>query len=280
MEKDVVKGIISRILNKITGFSFMTIHPKPMPIGISNRHVHLSSSDLKKLFGSNYKLTKAQDLSQTGQYSAEETLIIAGPKGSIQRVRILGPERSKTQVEILRSDMYKLGIITDIRESGDLKETESVTLIGPNGSIQVKEGLIVAKRHIHMKPKEAEIYGVCDGEIVQVIVNGKRGLVFDNVVVRVSNNYVLDFHIDIEEANAAGLNKGDNAYLLRLNNITESNYIYNNKVENSISIKVLTEQIVKDAYYKKEKISVQKDTIITPLAKDAIKKYKVELINK
>ena len=178
------------------------------PIGISNRHIHLSQSDANTLFGSNYQLTKLKDLSQPWQFAAEETVIIKGPKSEIAKVRVLGPYRKFSQVEILASDNFKLGTNAPLRLSGDLEGSEAIEVIGPNGTLHLNQGLIVAKRHIHMTVADAELFGVTNGEIVKVQTPWERGLVFDNVVIRVDDSFLLDMHIDIDEANAAGLGAG------------------------------------------------------------------------
>ena len=177
-----------------------------IPVGVSNRHVHLSQSDLNSLFGEGYQLTKLKDLSQPGQYACKETVTICGPKGAIEKVRILGPVRSKTQVEVLTGDSFKLGVVPHVKMSGDLYGTPGITLVGPKGSIQLKEGLIVAQRHIHMTPKDAEHFGVNDGQIVSIQVNGVRGGIYNNVVIRSNDTSALECHIDIEEANAMNIN--------------------------------------------------------------------------
>ena len=178
------------------------------PIGISNRHIHLSQSDANTLFGSNYQLTKLKDLSQPWQFAAEETVTIKGPKSEITKVRVLGPYRKFSQVEILASDNFKLGTNAPLRLSGDLEGSEAIEVIGPNGTLHLNQGLIVAKRHIHMTVADAELFGVTNGEIVKVKTPWERGLVFDNVVIRVDDSFLLDMHIDIDEANAAGLGAG------------------------------------------------------------------------
>lgn len=177
-----------------------------IPVGISNHHIHLSQEDLNSLFGQGYELTKLKDLSQPGQYACKETLTICGPKGAIEKVRILGPVRNKTQVEVLKGDSFKLGVNPEIRMSGDLNGTAGITLIGPKGSIQLLEGLIIAQRHIHMNSKDGEILGVEDGDIVNIEVCGLRGGVYNNVAIRSNNNSALECHIDIEEANAMDIN--------------------------------------------------------------------------
>jgi putative phosphotransacetylase len=180
--------------------------PNEIPVGVSNRHIHLSKEDLNHLFGEGHQLAKAKDLSQPGQYACKETITICGPNGAIEKVRILGPLRSKTQVEILSGDCYKLGVITLPRLSGDLHGTPGITLIGPKGSVQITEGLIVAQRHIHMSPEDANRFGVHDGQIVSLQINGPRGGIFNNVAVRANDSSVLECHLDIEEANAMSVN--------------------------------------------------------------------------
>jgi len=177
-----------------------------IPVGVSNRHVHLSQADLNRLFGEGYQMTNSKDLSQPGQYASKETLTICGPKGSIEKVRILGPVRNKTQVEVLTGDSFKLGVASQARLSGDLHGTPGITLIGPKGSVQTTEGLILAQRHIHMKLEEAKHFGVHDGQIVGIQVNGTRGGIYNNVAVRANDDSTLECHIDTEEANAMNIN--------------------------------------------------------------------------
>lgn len=177
-----------------------------IPVGVSNRHVHLSQADLNCLFGEGYQMTKMKDLSQPGQYACKEMVTICGPKGAIEKVRILGPVRSKTQVEVLVGDSFKLGVVSQIRLSGDLHGTPGITLIGPKGSVQTTEGLIVAQRHIHMTPEDALHFGVHDGQVVGLQVNGSRGGIYNNVAIRANDASALECHIDTEEANAMNLN--------------------------------------------------------------------------
>ncbi len=180
-----------------------------VPVGISNRHVHLSPEHLETLFGQGYELTVKKELSQTGQFAAEETVTIEGPKGSIANVRILGPTRSQTQVEVSRTDSFRLGINPPVRDSGSLEGSAPIKITGPKGSIELEEGAIIAHRHIHMDEATAERFGVKDKDIVSVVVDGVRGVVFRNVLIRVRSDFVLDMHIDTDEANAAGLANGD-----------------------------------------------------------------------
>ncbi|APC84276.1 phosphate propanoyltransferase [Clostridium botulinum] len=177
-----------------------------IPVGISNRHIHLSQKDLDSLFGENYGLTKIKDLSQPGQYACKEVVTICGPKGAIEKIRILGPVRSKTQVEVLAGDCIKLGSVSHVKLSGDLNRTSPITIVGPKGSVQLEEGLIVAQRHIHMTPEDAQNLGVHDGEIVSIKFEDLRGGIYNNVAVRANDASSLECHLDIEEANAMGIN--------------------------------------------------------------------------
>ena len=179
-----------------------------VPVGISNRHIHLSEEDLAKLFGEGYELKVRNELSQTGQFAAEETVTIQGPKRSMERVRILGPTRSQTQVEISRTDSFTLGLTPPVRDSGSLEGSPGVTIIGPKGQITLDKGVIIAQRHIHMTEADAEAFQVKDKDIVSVKVDGERALTFDNVLIRVRNDFVLEMHIDTDEANAAALSNG------------------------------------------------------------------------
>ena len=180
--------------------------PDLIPAGISNRHLHLSQADQDVLFGEGYQMNKIKDLSQPGQYACKETVTICGPKGAIEQVRILGPVRSKTQVEILTGDSFKLGVTAPARLSGDLQGTPGITIVGPKGSVRTCEGLIVAQRHIHMTPEDAQRLGVHDGQIVSIQIEGPRGGTYSNVAVRANNASALECHVDTEEANAMSMN--------------------------------------------------------------------------
>ena len=169
----------------------------------SARHVHVSPEDLVTLFGEGYQLTKKKDLSQPGQFACEERVAVIGPKNSFPAVSILGPERKQTQVEISASDARAIGVSCPVRESGDLAGSAGCKIVGPKGEIEIKEGVIIAKRHIHMTPADAEKYGVEDKQVVSVKIDSPdRSLIFGDTVVRVSDSYSLAMHIDTDEANA------------------------------------------------------------------------------
>ncbi len=180
-----------------------------IPIEVSARHVHLSQDAVNALFGKNYVLNVRKNLSQPGQYACEERVDIIGPKETLKNVAVLGPVRNKTQVEISITDSLKIGIKCKIRESGDLSETSGCVLKGPCGEYKLKEGLIVAKRHIHMTPQDAEKIGVVNGQIANVKINSQeRSLIYNDVVIRVSDKFLLAMHIDTDEANALNYSPG------------------------------------------------------------------------
>lgn len=177
-----------------------------VPVGISARHIHLEQAHLEVLFGKNYQLTPFKDLSQPNQFACHEKLTLKGPKGDIHNVRILGPLRAKTQVEISRTDGRQLGVNPPVRSSGDLKGAAPITLIGPKGEITVDRCCIIADRHIHMTPKDAKMFNVVDKQKVSVIIPGEKSGVMDQVTIRVNSDYALDMHIDTDDGNAFGLN--------------------------------------------------------------------------
>ncbi|MEK5231802.1 phosphate propanoyltransferase [Lysinibacillus sp. FSL K6-0232] len=177
-----------------------------IPIAVSARHCHVSEEDFHYLFGTQAVCTKWKDLSQPGQFAAEQVITIQGPRGCIDKVRILGPFREQTQVEVSQTDAVKLGVTPPIRMSGDVQNSAPITLIGPEGTIQKQQGLIIAQAHIHMSEMDAQALCVQDQEIVKVeIINDVRQLQIMNVVVRVSPDFVLEMHVDTDEANAASV---------------------------------------------------------------------------
>lgn len=187
-----------------------------LPVGLSNKHIHVSQKDLDTLFGEGYELTKFKDLSQPGQYACDEKVDIVGPKGSLKGVRILGPVRSKTQFELSVSDAFAMGVKPIVRNSGDVVDTPGAKIVGPKGEVEINEGIIVAARHIHMHPSDAERFGVADNDLVNVRVSGPRGLTFENVLVRAHKDFALEMHVDIEEGNACGLRNGDLVELIKV----------------------------------------------------------------
>lgn len=171
----------------------------------SARHVHVNAEDLEVLFGKGYELHAVKDLSQPGQYASEERVTLVGPKRELPGVSILGPKRGATQVEISLTDARSIGINPPVRESGDLAGSAPIKIVGPKGEVELKEGCIAAKRHVHLDPHTAEKFGIENGTVVKVAcgANGRK-LIFDDVVARVSEQYAAAMHIDTDEANAAG----------------------------------------------------------------------------
>lgn len=191
------------------------IMEKFVPVNMSNRHIHVSKEHLEILFGAGHELTKMKDLSQPGQYACEEKVDVIGPKGTIKGVRILGPVRPETQLEVSVYDARTLGVEAVVRASGNTQGTPGCTIVGPKGQVELKQGVIVAARHIHMHTSDGEKFGLKDRDIVKVRVGKERAVVFENVMVRVHPDFALDMHIDIEEGNAAGIQNGDLGEIIR-----------------------------------------------------------------
>lgn len=206
--ENLLNKIVEEVINRVKKEAFIEVEA-------SGRHVHLSKAEMEALFGKGYELTKAKDLSQPGQYACKERVMITGPKGSLKNVIVLGPCRSNTQVEVSLTDLASLGLKAPVKQSGDLAGTPGLKISVDDKEVNVNEGLIVAKRHIHMAPQDAEKFGVHDNEEVNVKVFGNRPLVFEGVVVRVNANYKTYMHIDYDEANACGFQKGTFAKIVK-----------------------------------------------------------------
>lgn len=197
MDKQLLETAVTKVLDDMRS--------RPIPLGVSNRHIHLSLQDYERLFPG-LPVREQKALLQPGQYAAEQTVALIGPKGQLNNVRLLGPLRGVSQVEISRTDARTLGIQAPLRMSGDLQGTPGVRLVSPYAELELPSGVIVAHRHIHMSPLDALILRVAHGDKVRVAINGsERGLIFDNVAVRVSPDMRLEMHIDTDEANAAGV---------------------------------------------------------------------------
>jgi len=194
-----------------------------IPIGISAHHVHLSRNDIDVLFGKDYQLTPEKPLSQHGQFACKEKVDLIGPRGPVKNVRILGPERNRSQVEISRTEEFILGIDAPVRESGDLDGTPPITLAGPKGTVELSQGVICAKRHIHMTPEDAELFNVSNGDVVMVrTASMGRELIFGDVVVRVNKDFALEMHLDTDEANAAELSANATGTLISIQHKKDS----------------------------------------------------------
>lgn len=285
MDPQWIQSIVEEVLQQVAEKS-STLKPSEVPIAVSARHVHLSEHDLAVLFGPSHALTKLKDLSQPNQFAAEETVTIAGPKGSISKVRVLGPARNLTQVEVSQTDAFALGLKPPLRQSGNIAGSSPVTIIGPKGSLYLQEGLIIAQAHIHMSPTDAERFGVENGQYVQVKAETERPMTFDKVLVRVSPSYNLEMHIDTDEANAGFIRTGQAGRLI-IEGQTETTRLMEPatvfvapKVESSLfEGKLLTQRDVENSAG--SIIQVRKSTIVTPLAKDTSRDLgkKIEVID-
>lgn len=278
MQENLVQKIVEEVLQQVLKNQSSPPHDGKIPIGVSARHVHLAQAEVEQLFGENYQLTPKFELSQPGQFAAEETVVVAGPKGSIERVRILGPARSLSQVEVSWTDAMKLGLKPPLRISGDIQGSSPVTLIGPKGSVVLNEGLIIAQAHIHMSPTDSARFNVIDGQAVQIKVEGIRPIILSNVVIRVSERYRLEMHIDTDEANAGLIQQGTLAEIV-YHQVNEQP----KPVKEQSSIVQKVEQPSVYHYDKKllsqievleidaQEIVVPKKTIVTALAYDKLR---------
>lgn len=211
MDEGMIKTIVEKVMENL---SDQYKEERIIPIEASARHVHLSKEDVEKLFGKGYRLTPKRELSQPGQFLSNERVTIIGPKGLFKNVAVLGPERKNTQVEISRTDAITLGVDAPVRESGNIKESASIFISANKNMIEINEGAIVAKRHIHMPPDSAEKFGLEDKQIVSVKVFSDRPIIFEDVLVRVNENYRLNMHIDFDEANACNFKNGIKGQIL------------------------------------------------------------------
>lgn len=200
---------VKKIIQKVT--RIIEFSDKPIIVGVSVRHLHLTREHVDILFGKNTELTVYRWLLQPGQFASNETVTIIGPKGKFENVRIVGPIRNYTQVEISRTDTYVLGLEPPLRDSGDIKNSAPIKIIGPKGELNLKEGCIIAWRHIHFSPKDAEEFKIRDKEIVRIRagLENERGVIFENVLCRVREDMTLECHLDTDEANACGIKTGD-----------------------------------------------------------------------
>ena len=210
-----LKALVNKVISSINDGT-ASAKNGDIPVGISNRHIHLCREHVEILFGKGYQLTKLKDLSQPGQYACKEQLTVIGPSmRAIEGVRVLGPERKKSQVEISRTDSFVLKLKPPVRESGDISGSAPITIIGPKGIVTLDEGCIIANRHIHMSEDEGRAFGVKDGEYVDIELDGERRSLFYNVQIRVHKDFRLEMHIDTDDANAAGVGNGFKAKLIK-----------------------------------------------------------------
>lgn len=195
-----------------------------IPVGVSNRHIHLSQKHIDVLFGNGYELTVAKELAQKGQFAAKETINIVGSKGVLEKVRIVGPARENTQVELSRTDAFKLGIDAPLRDSGDLENTPGFVMIGPKGPVIAEKGCIIPKAHIHMTIQRAAELDLTDGDILSILIKGSKVVCYHNVLVRLTESGETEFHIDTDEANAAFVDTGDLAMIKHKEMVIKDNF--------------------------------------------------------
>ena len=213
--EEQIAGIVRDVLAQVRGGGAEAVDE--IPVGVSNRHIHLTQADVETLFGAGYTLTPLKDLSQPGQYACKEQLTLVGPSmRALEGVRVLGPVRKASQVEISRTDSFLLKVKPPVRESGNIAGSSPITIIGPRGVVTLKEGCIIANRHIHMSPEEAARFGVKDFDYVTVEpVDGTRRTRWYDVQVRVSPAFRLEMHVDTDDANAAGIGNGAKVRMIR-----------------------------------------------------------------
>ena len=207
---EITNAAVAEMVKKILAEMGGDTGALEIPVGISNRHIHLSREDMETLFGKGYELTPMKDLSQPGQYACKETLTLVGPSmRAIEGVRVLGPLRSRSQVEISATDSFQLKVKPPVRESGKIEGSAPVTIVGPRGVVSLSEGCIIANRHVHMSPDDAARFGVVDGDYIDVdVFSGTRKSRWFDVQIRVHKDFRLEMHVDTDDANSAGLKNG------------------------------------------------------------------------
>lgn len=210
----LIKDIVKKIMDTENTGRSVSQGERLIPAEVSARHIHISEGDLQILFGPNYFLKKYKDLSQPDQFAAEETVRLIGPKRVLENVRVLGPCRSSTQVEISKTDAFYLGVQPVLRISGDIEGTPGILIVGPKGSVNISKGVIVAKRHLHIEDELGESWGLKNNSIISVRVSGSRSLIFNEILVRRGKGHKLALHFDTDEGNAADLKTGDVVELL------------------------------------------------------------------
>jgi propanediol utilization protein len=213
MEQAMIDNIVTQVLTVLSDSALVSAAVKGIPVGVSNRHIHLSAEHTDILFGCGHALTPQKELKQVGEFAAAETVTLVGPKGVIRGVRVLGPVRQTTQIEISRTDGFNLGITPPVRDSGRIEGSAGIVVVGTHGTVTLNHGVICAARHIHMPDEDAHHFRVTDGDRVAVEIAGPRGGSFKNVLIRVHPSFRLEFHIDTDEANAVELKNGDQVTL-------------------------------------------------------------------
>lgn len=215
-EQELIRTIASEVLRQLGATGTALAPPsRRIPVGVSARHCHLCPDHVEALFGAGQRLIPKTPLYQPGQFAAEQTVTLVGPRGVIERVRVLGPTRPHSQVEVALTDAIRLGVRPPISDGSDLSGTPPIVLVGPAGVVHLPQGLILSWRHVHLSPEDAAYWGVKHGDLVSVELPGPRALILKNVLVRVSPEYVAQMHIDTDEANAAGITCRQEVEILR-----------------------------------------------------------------
>lgn len=281
MNDHLVSSIVDEILAKIHGAHYNS--PRKFPIGVSARHVHLSEEHVYALFGEGFELKPKSPLSQPGQFAAEEQVTIVGSKGAIHQVRVLGPARNLTQVEVSATDARQLGIQAPLRFSGDTTGSAPITIVGPKGSIYLQEGCIIAAAHIHMSAEDANSFGVTDGQYVNVRVLSQRPLIFNHVKIRVAEHFKLEMHIDTDEGNAALISANDVGEIVaddlvqqKLQIVPSQSQTQAKSISASFNKKLVTEKDVVE--WNGTEMLVNSKTIITALAYDQARKRGIKIV--
>lgn len=284
MDEQMIRTIVEQVLHQFSAVSPAYDYGK-IPIAISARHVHLNQSDVELLFGKGYQLTEKKSLSQPGQYACHEQVMVVGPKGVLQNVRVLGPSRNLTQVEVSATDARALGIQVPLRLSGNIDGSAPVTLIGPKGSLVLTTGLIIAAAHIHMSPAEAQQFHVQDGEAVNIEVCSDRPIIFSNVKIRVNERFRLEMHIDTDEGNAAMLGSFGEGILHKVNMTPQKAAMPNipqQAVTHSTKIIIITKRLLSEVDVQKlkdvQELHISKQTIVTALAYETAKRKGIKIL--
>lgn len=294
MNEEMIKKVVAEVISGyLEDQSSYVSEGLEIPIGTSARHVHLSETDVERLFGKGYVLTKKRDISQPGQFLCEERVTIIGPKNVFQNVAVLGPIRKNTQVEISVSDARILGVDPPVAMSGELDDAGDIMIASPQACIKAEKSLIVAKNHVHFSAQEARQAGVSDGDLVDVVMQTERSLTFRNVPVRAGDKHKLEMHIDFDEANACLYKKGDKAILIKQTGIRPVNpqacEIQEKSakdfekagpvsMEMKLETKFVTEKQMQEAVLKGcHMISVGKKAIISPLAMDLARQNNMQI---
>lgn len=285
MDEQLIRTIVEQVLSQIKPTSPTQAPPGKIPIAVSARHVHLSEEHVKVLFGENYTLTPQAPLSQPNQFASQEQVTLVGPKAALHQVRVLGPARSLSQVEISMTDARTLGIDAPLRYSGDTSGSAPITLIGPKGSLYLKEGCIIAAAHIHMNEQDAKALHVVDGQFVNVQTCSARPLVFQQVKVRVSSRFQLEMHIDTDEGNAALIQGNGYGELVTAGVHKASAVLSPQPVQHQlvppkqtavITKKLITEQDIKEL--RQQELVIKKRTMVTALAQDMARKKGITIV--